>query len=197
VETIAPLVGVLIGGLLTIAGQLLTSVIQTRTSNRKELATVRAVARLQQHSYWSFQAAALRTLRTGTWPLIEIDERYMASRDDMRLLSAALDAESWRLYSTAIRLQIDVMQAAREFASTPLSEEQTQQILAAFACAEEARFVIAKVSGVPPLAHPTGDLAFTADEICRAMSHPLLAPKTDDWLRRLLPPAAAGRPGPT
>lgn len=184
-QTAAPLIGVVLGGLLAIIGQVLANFAQARTENKRHAAACRAAARLQQHSYWFFQDAAAKALHERSWPTLNIDERYMPTRDDMHFLSSVLEPEEWRLFSTAIRLQLEIMQIARDNAGRPMSGVEAEKTFAAYDCAGEARSVMSTTSGVEAFDHDPGPLRFQEDEVRRALSHRLLASLADKWVDRL------------
>jgi hypothetical protein len=180
-------VGVLIGGLLTIIGQVLISWLQGRREYRKEKHVARTIARLQQDSFWTFQNYAARALRSGRLTSDDIDPRYSPSREDVQVMASVLDSESWRLYISAIRLQAECLLRSTKARTSALSEDEQHRLLAAYALVDAARHVISKVSGIEPSPHRFGNLTMTADEIRQAFSdHHLLLERTPAWIDRIL-----------
>src|SRR5436305_2198675 len=141
VEKVLPLIGVLIGGLLTISGQFLQGAIQHRLDARRERDNARVIARLQQDAFWAFQNEAAQALQRGGWPTTALNPTYQPTRDDMRVMAGVLRADEWKVYSSAVRRRVE---CAQDPADRDLDHNDLLRIMIAYAAADDARHLLAE-----------------------------------------------------
>jgi hypothetical protein len=143
------LLGVLIGGGLAIAGQILTEYLRARARTKRQAKRVRAAARVQRIELWQGQTAILETLRSGEWWPPSMDPVLRSDVSDRRLLAQHLDGVRWQKASTAWRKfqersrERDLCVNAGETGPSPLAVEK---LLVTFFSLDEARSALAQLS---------------------------------------------------
>lgn len=138
------LVGVLIGGGLTIAGQLIAEALRSRATSQREARPTRASARIQRIELWQGQTAILEALSTLTWWPPSMDPVLRSDPADRRLLAQHLDGSSWGRVSTAWRkFQERLAERDQAGAHRDLSEIAIEKLLVTFFSLDEARAALA------------------------------------------------------
>lgn len=182
-DAILPLAGVVVGGILTVGGQLMIEGLKRRSEDRARRRQLVVIARLQQDAFWTFQVTASRLFLDGTLRSVGLDPIYKPSRDDMRIVAETLNAQDWKTYASGVRYQAHAV----EFAPTETSEA-IRSMLIAVAKVDDARLVMSKYSGVQPTKFTFPPLPLSEDEI-RALIFEYFnsdLEKAQGWVRRLL-----------
>jgi hypothetical protein len=183
-NVVAPLVGVLIGGVLTILGQFLAHRLETNKEHREHQRQMNVASLLQQDAFWTFQNVVAVAVRNGTWPQNDLDERYAPSRDDMRVMADALDFDSWRAYSTAVRSFSEWMRFAP---GSELSKSQLLKLLAAYGSVKVSRRLLTRIGGRAPLEHRLGPIELTVTEVLQEFGqHGIVRPHASEWADNLV-----------
>jgi hypothetical protein len=148
------LVGVLIGGALTIIGQVVVEALRTRKEKRQEAQLIRAAARVQRIEFWSGQTAILDALERSSWWAPTKDPMLQASSDDRRLLAQHLTGQDWQQVSTAWRKFQERLNERDQFDpktanNQPLYKDDTERLLVTFISLDEGRAALSTLSELP------------------------------------------------
>jgi type II secretory pathway pseudopilin PulG len=97
------LVGVIVGGTLTIVSQVMVDVLRTTAERRKERSAARAILRVQQLHLNTAQHLLKESLETGRWWPSELAAFSLPIDQDLYTLTTLLPIGAWRSYTGAVR----------------------------------------------------------------------------------------------
>jgi hypothetical protein len=188
-SAVLPLIGVVLGGVLTFGTQVFMGWLERRAKLRLAKEDVRVISRLQQDAFWTFQVLAAGALRGKEWVPAEFHARYSPSDADVRMMASVLPPEDWRTYAAAIRYQAECLSI-----DSGTHKDIMEDLLRAFMRAEEARFVLGEFSQVSPTRFSLDGLSMSKEAIDRVLASEsrFRSDRAKEWAQRLtpnLPPA--------
>jgi len=147
------LIGVLVGGALTLSGQVVLEALKGRRDRADALAAASAAARLQRDDIAAALEAAHRALATHEWWPTDLDLPLRTEMQDRRLLASHLTEEEFRRVSGSLR-RFAQLQAERKAvverdgsAAAGLSDEAYYRTLLAYLDVAAARLALARLAG--------------------------------------------------
>jgi hypothetical protein len=173
------LIGVLIGGGLTLSGQLCLETLRIRRERARRRDLARAAARLQRDDYTSGLEAVRYCLEARTWWPSSLEIPLSTELEDRRLLANHLTATEFRRVAGSVR-RLALLRARRTAAidngTMVLSDDDYQHAAACYRDLEAARYALAEL----------------ADYATKTLRPLLIDPEIDDRARRManLPPEA-------
>ena len=96
-------VGVVLGAVITILGQLTLKEMQARTRKRKKQAQIKAAVRVIRFHFYAAQHVLKESLETGLWWSAEAGLDVAAAGEALQKLARLLPEEQWRIYTAAWR----------------------------------------------------------------------------------------------
>jgi len=155
----ASLIGVLVGGGLTLSGQVVLEGIRRRQARQDAQDAARAAARLQHSDIAAALEAAHRSLSVREWWPTDLDLPLSTEMQDRRLLATHLTESEFRRVSGSLR-RFSQLRAERKAAveSTPvrieLSDDEYWRTLLAFLDLAGGRAALAGLAGYTPTPWP-------------------------------------------
>lgn len=185
------LIGVALGGVLTIASQVVISVLRTRAERRQKRDTAVAILRVHQFHFYAAQHLLKESLESGRWWSRELESFPLPSDQDLREVTLLVPIPVWRAYSAAVRrlagcTRLRESAGGQDTVSTP----HLQLLLGTYVTLDHARHAMASLSRVHAYPIPLGVLALTRQEIEDAVRlHASRQVPREEWAARLAPPA--------
>jgi hypothetical protein len=179
---------VLLGGLMTMLGQLTLESIRSRLAARQLRREREAAVRVIRFQFYCAQHVVKRALESRVWWGTPDELTLGEPGEDLRILAGLLPELEWRIYTSAWRRLRECSQLRSESAAAPglpdedgvdrnghdnrISVAALQQLLGAFVTVDDARhrlesYVVDKSTGEIPL-HPIG---LTPAEIAFGLQH--------------------------
>ncbi|AVZ71051.1 hypothetical protein SLUN_01075 [Streptomyces lunaelactis] len=185
------LIAVALGGALTIASQVVISVLRTRDERRQKREVAVAILRVHQFHFYTAQHLLKESLESGRWWSRELESFPLASDQDLREVTLLVPIPVWRAYTAAVR-RLAGCTRLRESAGdrNTVSTPHLQLLLGAYVTLDHARHAMAPLSRVHADPVPLGVLALTRQEIEDAVRlHASRQAPREQWAARLAPPA--------
>ncbi|MFJ1975242.1 hypothetical protein ACIO93_42210 [Streptomyces sp. NPDC087903] len=185
------LIGVALGGALTIASQVVISVLRTKDEHRQRREAAVAILRVHQFHFYAAQHLLKESLESGRWWSRELESFPLPSEQDLREVTLLVPIPVWRAYSAAVRrlagcTRLRESADDRDTVSTP----HLQLLLGTYVTLDHARHAMAPLSRVHAYPIPLGVLALTRQEIEDAVRlHASTQVPREEWAARLAPPA--------
>ncbi|MFJ9968589.1 hypothetical protein [Streptomyces avermitilis] len=185
------LIGVALGGALTIASQVVISVLRTRDERRQKHEAAVAIMRVHQFHFYAAQHLLKETLESSRWWSRELESFPLPSDQDLREVTLLVSIPVWRAYTAAVRrlaecIRLRERAGDRDTVSTP----HLQLLRGAYVTLDHARHAMAPLSRIHADPVPLGVLALTRQEIEDAVRlHASRQAPHEQWAARLAPPA--------
>ncbi|MGI8335050.1 hypothetical protein ACRYCC_34295 [Actinomadura scrupuli] len=165
------LVGVIVGGTLTILSQLMVGVLQAKEQRRKERSTAIAILRVQQFHFYAAQHLLKESLETGRWWTRELVSFSLPTDHELTALTMLLPIHAWRSYTAAVR-RLTGCAHLRETAGNgaePIDTAMLQRLMGTFVTLDYARRTLGPVSGVSANEVGLGTVALSPGQIDEAL----------------------------
>ena len=156
------LLAVVLGGVLTLAGQVIIDIRSRRMYVRERQEKVRSVCRLQQDLLWAYQDAVRQALSIGEWRPEFLHPMWQPSVDDYRFIAETVPSGIWGPYSRALRGLSQMLYR---------DAGNLQFLLETYLCAEISRQRLHAFSGRDSaFLHDLGRIKLTRSEIESVLS---------------------------
>ncbi|SDC02134.1 hypothetical protein SAMN05660690_0222 [Geodermatophilus telluris] len=145
------LVGVIVGGSLTLASQVVIELFRERREMGRNRRKTVGVALIQADYLWVAELLLLDLCRTGVLWGRDRNPVHELTSDEMRTLASNLAIEDWWVLAGATRRFREVQTSATAGDATPVSaaSEVRGRALGALVLVEEARLRVQRFAGVP------------------------------------------------
>jgi hypothetical protein len=155
----ASLIGVLVGGGLTLSGQVVLEGVRRRQARQDAQDAARAAARLQHSDIAAALEAAHRSLSVREWWTTDLDLPLSTEMQDRRLLATRLTESEFRRVSGSLR-RFSQLRAERKAAldkdivRVELVDDEYWRTLLAFLDLAAGRMALARLAGYTPTPWP-------------------------------------------
>jgi hypothetical protein len=158
------LVGVLVGGLLVILGQVAVGSLRARSARRSAHRDAVNAARLRQWLFFSAQQAIRDAIEGGKWWPDERSSLWLPTEQELRQLAGLLPDGVWTLYTAAARRLSVCAHLRRRAGEDPAPVDRTgiQQLIGAFVTVDTARRALEPVTRTR-----SGDLQLDSSSLTR------------------------------
>lgn len=182
------LVGVIVGGTLSILSQLMADVLRVRGQRRQERGAAVAVLRVQQLHFYSGELLIKQALETGRWWPQELVSFTLPTDQELAALAMLLPIEAWRGYTAAVRRFAACTHLRGTAGATveTIDGSTLQRLLGTFVTLAHARHVISPLSGIDPSDVELGTIQLSTGQIDEALHlHASRQVRLETWIGKI------------
>jgi hypothetical protein len=182
---LATIIGVIVGGLISIASQVTVDRARHRAEKKKETSERLALLRVQMFYFYSVQHLLKDSLETGKWWHADTSLNLTPSNQDIRSIASLIPDELWRCYSGSLR-RISMCFALHPGAADEIPLDSMMRILGAYVTVDDLRR-----KGMPFMNLPVSEVALhsiqlTSAEVAAALeAHAGSLISRRDWASKL------------